>query len=1013
MHDTTDRTLGRLRRFVDEWLLAAQYRHRAALEVTSWEVPDEPVPFSQAIQGRYRPHPTGTPWGKPWGTVWFHVTGTVPPEWSGEIGAGQVRPELVVDLGFSGANPGFQAEAIVYSAEGEILKALEPRNQYVVLPAAAGDRIEVYIEAAANPDVPQGSFTKRTTMGEKSTADPSELYTLRTVDVALLDVPVWELVQDVTALGGLVEELSAQVPRRGQIVAALEDMLDAIDPADLPGTAQAGRAALAKVRAAPAHASAHCVHAVGHAHIDSAWLWPVRETVRKCARTFANVLALMETDPDFTFACSSAQQYAWIEQYYPELFARIAEKVREGRFIPAGGMWVESDTNMPGGEAMARQFLEGSGYFLDTFGVETTDVWLPDSFGYTGALPQIAAAAGKDAFFTQKMSWNDTNAMPHHTFDWEGIDGSRIFTHLTPVDTYNSDLSARELARAQRQYTEKGRANTSLVPFGHGDGGGGPTREMIAAARRTADLEGSPTVVLSSPARFFAAARAEYTHPPVWSGELYLEYHRGTYTSQHRTKAGNRRTEHLLREAELWAATATVRTGAAYPAQDLQRLWRLVLLHQFHDILPGTSIAWVHREAEQRYTETIAELEQIIATALAALAGAGTEEVTFNAGPFPRRAVPALGAGAAAGTADDGVTDLVRDGTGVVLDNGRLRVGIDGRGLITSVLDLRTGRQALPPGQVAGLLQVHRDIPNQWDAWDIDEHYRRNVRDLTEATSVQEITETSGGAGVQVQRRFGDSRIVQRYLLPDGAHRVELTTEVDWHERHTLLKLAFPLDVRAEQAASEIQFGHIHRPTAANTSWDHARFETVAHRWVHVGEPGYGFAVGNDSTYGHDITRTTRADGGTTTTVRQSLLRAPMFPDPDADQGRHTLRSSLVVGAEIADAVTEGYRINLPERTVTGSGAVDPLVQVSDPAVVVEAVKLARDGSGDVIVRLYESRGGRARATVTPGFEATGALATDLLERPGRDRGVVVNPDGRVELDLRPFQVVTLRFARS
>ncbi|ACQ81244.1 glycoside hydrolase family 38 [Beutenbergia cavernae DSM 12333] len=1021
MHDTTTRTTQRLERFVRGWLSSATYRDRAQLTVSAWEVPDEPVPFAQAREAQYTPFEVGTPWGKPWGTVWFHVTGTVPAHWADLLaatdddGAALSRLELVVDLGFSGAGPGFQAEGTVYAPDGAILKAVEPLNQYVPLTIGPGGEIDVYVEAAANPDVPGGSWWRPTPMGDKATAGPDPIYTLKAVDIALLDVPTWELAQDVWTLDGLMRVLPADLPRRAEILRALENMLDAVDPEDLPGTARDGRAALAGVLASPAYASAHRVHAVGHAHIDSAWLWPVRETVRKCARTFSNVLALMDADPDFTFACSSAQQYAWIQEYYPELFARIAERVREGRFVPVGGMWVESDTNMPGSEAMARQFVEGTGFFMDELGVEPRDVWLPDSFGYSGALPQIARAAGKEFFLTQKISWNDTNTMPHHTFDWEGTDGSRIFTHFPPVDTYNASLSGEELARAQRQYAEKGRANTSLAPFGHGDGGGGPTREMVAAARRTADLEGSPRVVLSSPAEFFDVARAEYSRPPVWSGELYLEYHRGTYTSQHRTKAGNRRSEHLLREAELWASTATVRTGAAYPYEALQRLWRLVLLQQFHDILPGSSIAWVHREAERNYAEIAAELEQMIATAIATVAGDGERDVVVNAGPFAREGVPALG-GATAPAAPASGAALTREGDDVVLDNGRIRVRVDARGLVTSVRDLAADREVLAPGSVAGLLQVHRDIPNEWEAWDIDEHYRRDVTDLVDVDAVTVLDDVDGepgAVGVEVARSYGTSRLVQRFVLRPEAAVLDLTTSVDWRERRKLLKLAFALDVHADRATSEIQFGHVHRATAVNTSWDHARFETVAHRWVHVGEPGYGVAVGNDQTYGHDITRTTREDGGTTTLVRQSLLRAPMFPDPDADQGEHVLRSSLVVGAEIADAVEEGYRINLPLRRVRGASEVEPLLRVSDPAVVVEAVKLARDGSGDVVVRLYESRGGRASARVTPTFAVAGARATDLLERDAEAPGVTVADDGAVDLALRPFQIVTLRYARA
>jgi alpha-mannosidase len=393
-----------------------------------------------------------------------------------------------------------------------------------------------------------------------------------------------------------------------------------MDPHDVAGTAAAGRAALADVLSRPATASAHRITAVGHAHIDSAWLWPVRETIRKCARTFSNVLQLMDEDPHLTFACSSAQQYAWMKQYYPQLFERIRQRVADGRFLPVGGMWVESDTNLPSGESMARQLIAGKGFFLREFGIDPQEVWLPDSFGYSGSLPQIVAAAGSRYFLTQKLSWNETNTFPHSTFLWEGIDGTRILTHFPPVNTYNSDLSAAQLALAERNYAEKGAANSSLVPFGYGDGGGGPTREMLAAADITASLEGSPRVEIDSPQHFFERAEAEYPNPPVWSGELYLEFHRGTYTSQARTKRGNRRSESLLREAELWAATASIRTGFEYPYDRLAELWQTVLLQQFHDILPGSSIAWVYRVAEAEYARVEGELERIIADATTALA---------------------------------------------------------------------------------------------------------------------------------------------------------------------------------------------------------------------------------------------------------------------------------------------------------------------------------------------------------------------------------------------------------
>ncbi|HTZ43003.1 MAG TPA: glycoside hydrolase family 38 C-terminal domain-containing protein [Jatrophihabitans sp.] len=991
MHDTAAQLEARVRRLHAERIRPARYRRRAPVTVTAWPVPGEPVPFAEAAGQRYEPFPAGQRWGRPWGTTWLRIEGTVPADWP----AGE-PVELVVDLGFSGT-PGFQAEGLVWTADGRIVKGLEPRNAQVPLAAAPGDRIELYVEAASNPDVGGDWSFRPTALGDPATLPDQPLYTFAGAHLGLLDRQAYALDRDVWVLAGLLPELPASSPRRARLLRALERAADRLDPDDVAGTAAAARAELAPVLASPAAASSHTVIAVGHAHIDSAWLWPVRETVRKVARTFANVLDLMDRYPEFTFVASSAQQYQWIRDRYPQLYGRLRERVAEGRFVPVGGMWVEADTNLPGGEAMARQFVAGQGFFRREFGIEPSEVWLPDSFGYSAALPQLVTAAGCRFFLTQKISWNETNRMPHHTFLWEGIDGTRVFTHFPPVDTYTAELSAAELARAERQHAERGLSDLSLVPYGHGDGGGGPTREMVETARRTADLEGSPRVELGLPEQFFQRAQAELDQPAVWSGELYLEFHRGTYTSQARTKLGNRRSEHLLREAELWATTATVRTGAPYPAEELRAAWETVLLQQFHDILPGSSIAWVHQEAERNYAEVARSLERLIEAALDRLGAESaddTGEIAFNAGPFPVAGVPALGAGPArfAGS-------IARaEGSGFVLEGAAVTARFDRDGHLVSLVDRRTGREAVPPGALGNELQLYRDTPNRWDAWDLDATYRQ-LRLGTVRTESAELV----GAELVVHRAVGDSTAVQRIRLVGESLEVETT--VHWAERQKLLKLAFPFDVHADTAASEIQFGHVRRPTHANTSWDMARFETCAHRWVHVAEPGFGVTVANDRVYGHDITRTTRPGGGTTTLVRESLLRAPRFPDPGADQGSHTFRHSVSAG-ELLDGIAEGYRLNLPLRHRSGA-PVEPIVTVDCPAIVVEAVKLAEDGSGDVILRLYEARGGRATGRLVPGFAAAGLLRTDLLERP-----LPAQPADPAELVLRPFELVTVRIRR-
>ncbi len=1007
MHDNRLLVEARIDRFMRERLVPAAWHSAVHLDIAAWQCPGEPVPFAEAVTQPFACFSAGTSWGAPWGTTWFRITGTVPEEWA-SYGAMEARPEVLIDLGFTSLMPGFQAEALVYSAEGRVIKAIEPLNTWIpvdaLLPEGAGGRaFEFYLEAASNPNVIEGFDYAPTPLGSLSTAGAGPLYTFRSADLALLDVPVWELIQDFWTLHGLMHELPVGLPRRHEILRALEAAVNVVDPEDVSGSAQAGRAAVAAVLASPAYASAHRLHAVGHAHIDSAWLWPTRETVRKVARTFSNVVDLMDRDPDFVFTASSAQQYAWLKEFYPELFLRVADKVRSGRFVPAGGMWVESDTNMPGGEALARQFVAGKRFFLENFGIEPLDVWLPDSFGYSAALPQIVKAAGSRWFLTQKISWNETNLFPHHTFRWEGIDGTTVFTHFPPVDTYNSQLAGRELAHAQSMYREKGAANTSLVPFGWGDGGGGPTREMLAAAHRTASLEGSPTVTLSSTSRFFETAEAEYPDAPVWSGELYLELHRGTFTSQAKTKKGNRRSEHLLREAELWCTAAALRADGSYPYAELEEAWHTVLLQQFHDILPGSSIAWVHEEAERRYAEVEAALEELIETALRSLLPPGAASMSLNAGPYEVDGVPAFGGG----TPAQGGAQLTEQDGNWVLESAHLRLTVDSAGHFVSLISLPSGREVLPAGMEGNVFQLFRDTPNQWDAWDIDEHYRFTKAELPATDPIQAV-----GASLHIERSFGKSRIVEDIRLSGDGTAVDISLRIDWHEQQKLLKLAFPLDVLADSAASEIQFGHVFRSTHNNTSWDSAKFETVAHRWVHVGEPGFGVVVANDSTYGHDISRVQAPDGGSFTLARMSLLRGPLFPDPDADQGAHSFDFSLRPNSGIPDAVAAGYRLNLPLRELEGVDrtVLAPLLTVDNPAIVVEAVKLAEDRSGDVIVRLYEAHGTRAKAILAPDFDYSAVLVADLLERR---TGELDGSSEGVALLLRPFQLMTLRFARS
>ncbi|WP_341941020.1 glycoside hydrolase family 38 C-terminal domain-containing protein [Microbacterium sp. LWH10-1.2] len=1000
MHDDTSLTVGRVKRVLDERIRPAIHSASVPLTVERNELPGEPIVPAEGLALPFAPDSVPSVWGPAWSTTWFKLTGRVPAEWAGR------RVEAVIDLGFDINMPGFQCEALVYRADGTPVKSINPRNQWLpITETADGDEpVELYLEAAANPVLLDYHPFLPTQEGDIRASSTEPLYRTRRIDLAVFESEVFELSLDLEVLFELQAELPATSPRRMRILQAMDDALDVLDLQRIAATASDARARLADVLAAPAEASAHRISAIGHAHIDSAWLWPVRETIRKVARTTSSMTTLLEEQPEFQYGMSSAQQYAWLKEHRPEVYARVKAAVADGRFLPLGGMWVESDTVMPTGESLVRQFSYGQRFFESEFGIRSKGVWLPDSFGYSPALPQLMRRAGFEWFFTQKISWNQQNVFPHHTFLWEGIDGSQMFTHFPSMDTYNSQLSGMEVAKASRQFKENRLSSRSIAPVGWGDGGGGTTREMTGKATRLADLEGSAQVVWEHPDVFFDAARAELPHPAVWVGELYLELHRGTLTSQHATKALHRWAEHALVEAELWAATDAVRTGAAYPQEALDRLWQTVLLHEFHDILPGTSIAWVHREAVEVLSGVLDEARALADDARRSLAGEGDRELRFvpssvGAGGAGR----ALGAVFAEAPAAASVS-LAEESGGWRLENDLVSVLISADGLIVSAVDRASGREAVAEGAAANLFQLHQDFPNMWDAWDIDRYYRNSVDDLTE---VSEITASvvDGAAVVKVVRPFSESSIAQTIILRPGSRTVLLRNEIDWHETEKLLKLAFPLDIQAAHTEAETQFGYQSRVTHTNTSWEAAKFETSMHRFVLVREQDFGVALVNDSIYGYDTSREVH-DDAVTTTVRLSLLRAPRFPDPDTDHGHHEIEIGFVIGADAAIATAEGIALNSPATVVQGAREVAPLVSVQGDGIVVSGVKLADDGSGDVIVRLYEALGRRATGSITADFEHSGIREVSLIE------DALDEPRLGGELRLRPFEVRTLRIVR-
>ncbi|KAB0680251.1 alpha-mannosidase [Aureimonas leprariae] len=755
----------------------------------------------------------------------------------------------------------------------------------------------------------------------------------------------------------------------------------------------------------------------GHAHIDLAWLWPYAETRRKARRTFHTALRLMERFPDYIFNQSTAAYYAQLEEDDPELLASIKQRVAEGRWETIGGMWVEPDTNMPTGESFVRQILYGQRYFRRTFGVEHRVCWLPDCFGFSPALPQLLRQGGMDSFFTIKVNWSETNKFPHDLFWWEGLDGSKVLAHTfdNPVRGYNGSVEPRATIETWRNFRGKAHHDESLLAVGYGDGGGGTTPEML---ERQAQLADFPAVPQLRPARvedFFARAHetAKTAELPVWLGEIYLELHRATLTTQSHTKKRHREAERALITAET-VSSLGVLLGAPKPAS-LEPAWRQTLKNEFHDILPGSGIREIYEDAERELEEArdaglARQREAMDALGELLPAGEGGAVVVVNPSLADRpirfqspdgRPVAAKGTVPPLGLAVLRQADLApADGLSAserVLENRHIRVEIAEDGTLRSVVHKATGREALAgPGN--RLVAYPMDKPRNWDAWDVEDDYEAKGVEAGEIVRFELVENGPHRAAIRIERRFRDSTITQHYSLAANGRRLDIETELDWHDRRVLLRALFPLAVRSDFATFECAFGVVRRATHVNTSWDAARFEVPAHRFADLSEPGFGVALLNDGKYGHSA----RGD-----TLGLSLVRSPIYPDPLADEGRQRFTYSILPhrGDWIEGGVREEAEdLNQPLLAAAASGCAPCTyapVRLDGHAVGLAGLKPAED-TDDLILRVYEPAGGRGSLTVeTDGWRV--AEEVDILERPL----------GAARSDIRPFEVRSLRLAKG
>ncbi len=772
---------------------------------------------------------------------------------------------------------------------------------------------------------------------------------------------------------------------------------------------------------------------IGHTHIDVAWLWTLAQTREKVLRSFSTVLALMKKYPEYKFMSSQAQLYKYLKEESPELYAEVKEMVRQGRWEVEGAMWVEADCNLSSGESLVRQILYGKTFFKEEFGVDCKVLWLPDVFGYSAALPQILKKSGVETFVTSKIGWNETNRMPYDTFWWQGIDGTDIFAFfMTAQDkvrgkkpacnvTYNAKLNPCQLMGAWERYQQKNLSNEVMISFGYGDGGGGPTRKDLEYYNiLKKGLTAVPKAKMEFAGEMLSRVRkraCENPKTPRWQGELYLEYHRGTYTSQAKNKRYNRKSEFLYQNAETAALFDTLVNGTPYPEKALHAAWETILLNQFHDIIPGSSIHEVYEVSHEQYREIIKTGSGIVKQAMQNIA----ENICTDGGVL----VANPNSFAASGTVTvDGqsvyVENIPPKGYKVVskpmprdavqtsvsaLENDFFRIELTESGAFSRLFDKRNHREVLKAGECGNVMTAYEDYPRDYDNWEISNYYRDKFWTLSDKAEIQCISD-GARAGVLVKKRFMHSTIVQKIWLYDDIARIDFDTEIDWNESHLILKTAFPVDILADKATYEIQFGAVERPTHQNTSWDAARFEVCAHKYADLSEYGYGVSLLNDCKYGHDI------HNGV---MRLTLLKCGTYPDPTADRGRHVFTYSLYPHAgdyRAAGTVQQAYLLNNPltaRKLPKQAGRLPEtasLLTLDRGNVIAETVKMAEQG-GAVVTRLYEAYHERTEVTVTAGFDFKRVSVCDLLE----NAETPLQNDGRkVKLAVKPNEIVTLKF---
>jgi len=1001
-------------RRIEQWQLLLRaniYADTIPLEA-GWAPCPEPLDYASRLNAAYSSIKEGDSWGRAWDYGWFRFVAQVPDTWAG------CKVAARINLG---------GETGVLDSNGEITKRLTAGSVFdvwyevddIVLleKAGGGEQIELCMQAWAS----RLDGIARPTDPQRSDPEKHGRHDAR-VNMARLCVvrpEVEALFHDAGILADVAKMSAPHTVRRARAIKALMDALRAWQ--DDPECSGQARAFLAPELAKEASPSALEMIATGHAHIDTGWLWRVRDSIGKCARTFATQADLIEKYPGYIFGASSAQHYAFIKTHHPSLHCRIQKLVTAGRWEIQGAMWVEPDTNLPSGESLVRQLLYGTQFVRKEFGVECRIAWLPDVFGLSAALPQILAGAGVRYLLTKKPHWSRTNAYPDTAFQWKGHDGSVVLVHVLPqVRDYNGQIRFEDVVLAEKGFAEKDRLDCFLYTFGVGDGGGGPSAPMLERALRMKSLEGAPRVRFGTALEVFEHFDGRRDQLKEWHGEISVEGHRGTYTTQGRLKAENRRLEILLGQMECLFCHLP---EADYPHENLRTMWQTVLLHQFHDILPGSSIREVCEDAVKANGVVFAGIERLRKQFADTLPEAPGRLSLFNALSAEwRGCLPTAGAASdLAQTEPDGTTvslvavsplgfaafDQIAAApaasplTEPVLENSLLRCRFDVDGKLVSVFDKQLDREMLPPGGSGNRLSLYVDRPIDWDAWDVDHFYQQEF--LASAHAVAPWHGWSGEARsvIEFSLAVGDSTMTQRCILEAGSRKIDFETVVDWRERHRMLRVGFDADVHDAVGRCEIQHGFFDHSAHQNTSYEQAKFEVPCHRYACLLDRDGGAAVLNDSKYG------VRLQGRL---IELALLRGTTFPDHASDEGIHRFTYSYLpfAGDFAASGVpTEAARLNARPVVFVERDAshLRPLFTLKGAGISVEAVKRPESGNG-IIVRLVESLGQKNSCELIPTEIASTVTATDLLERP-------LPEDAANPMLFRAFQLRTLAIGES